>query len=93
MVSMVSAAVVALDEILEAQWCCGTSEPQRGQAALQELGNGDGVKSEDRRRSGGQQPIKHFAITYQSPILRTGSSEDSELGKVKFAQNNKLYMI
>jgi len=69
--------VIALDEILEVQ-PCGTSESQRGQAALQELENEDGSKTEDeqvdtgtRRRRAGTREI----WTAGCLLFRRSSSE------------------
>ncbi|KAL4141861.1 hypothetical protein QTP88_004417 [Uroleucon formosanum] len=57
-VSMVSMVVIASEVILEMQ-PSGTSEPQRGQAAPQEIGNVDGVKTKDEKVDDtGMQPAK-----------------------------------
>ncbi|KAL4112689.1 hypothetical protein QTP88_016431 [Uroleucon formosanum] len=57
-VSMVSVVVIASEMILEMQ-PSGTSKPQRGQAAPQEIENVDGVKTKDEKVDDtGMQPVK-----------------------------------
>ncbi|KAL4148214.1 hypothetical protein QTP88_002497 [Uroleucon formosanum] len=60
LVSMVSAAVIAhSSSVVLAAHPCGTSEPQRGQAAPQEIGgDGDGVKTVDEPVDAGMQPAE-----------------------------------
>jgi len=56
-VSMVNAVVIARDEIFEVQ-PCGKSESPLGQAALREIGGGDGAaKTEDEQVDTGMWPV------------------------------------
>lgn len=53
----VGAAVIAPGDTLQVQ-LCGMSESQRGQAASREMGDGDGVKTEDCSMDTGMRPAE-----------------------------------